>query len=197
MSPLEFHFGVMGNSKSAEVAKRAFESKNAGRHPLIAKPGIDTKGGKTITSRIPGLEVTADLVYPPDMNIYTEIVARHGAQSIDEVIIDEAQFSTEKQIEELYKIAHLIAIPVICYGLKHDFRSHMFPGSKRLFELANRLKPLEQIKRCECGSIAEFNVRRIGNTINFEGDQVLIDDGSHVEYISICPTCFLKSGGLS
>lgn len=196
MTQLEFHYGVMGNSKSAEVAKRAFEQRAAGRNPLIAKPGIDTKAGSKISSRIPGLEVVADLVYPPEVNLFSEITRRVEKRAIDEVVIDEVQFSTETQIEQLYKVAWLLAVPVICYGLKHDFQSRMFPGSKRLFELADRLKPLERIKLCECGEKASFNVRRIGKKFVFEGQQVIIDDGGEVEYVSICPRCFLKSGGL-
>jgi thymidine kinase len=194
---LEFHWGVMGNSKSAEVAKRAFELELASKHPLIAKPQVDTKANNNITSRIPGLSVVADLVYPSEMNLFEEISKRHSERLIDEVVIDEAQFSTPKQVEELAKVAWLLFIPIICYGLKHDFQSRMFPGSQRLFELANRIKMLEKIKLCSCGNKASFNVRKIGEKYIFDGDQVVIDDGKQeIVYESICSLCFLKAGGL-
>jgi thymidine kinase len=196
MPQLEFHYTVMGNSKSAQVATRAYSLKEAGKKALIAKPGVDTKGGQWIKSRIQGLEVEADLVYSPSLDLYDEITNRHRDQILDEVIIDEAQFSTPQQIEQLYQVAWLVAIPVICYGLKHDFQSRLFPGSQRLVELADRLVELEKIKRCECGEKASYNVRRVNGSYTFEGSQVLIDDGSQVEYVSICPRCFLKAGGL-
>ena len=196
MAHLEFHYTVMGNSKSAEVARRAYALKEGGRIPLIAKPGVDTKAGQWIKSRIPGLKVKADLVYPPEMDLYTKLADLQRRGPIAEIIIDEAQFSTPQQIEQLYEVAWLVAIPVICYGLKHDFQSRLFPGSQRLIELADKLVELEQIKRCVCGEKASFNVRKINGNYTFEGEQVVIDDGSHVEYISICPKCFLDAGGL-
>ena len=196
MAQLEFRYTVMGNAKSAEVARHAYALKEGNRTPLIAKPGIDTKAGNWITSRIPGLKVEADLVYPPTLDLYTEVTSRQRKSTIDEIIIDEAQFSTSEQIDQLYQVAWLVGVPVICYGLKHDFQSRLFPGSKRLIELADKLTELEKIKRCECGEKASFNVRKIGGNYTFEGQQVVIDDQSEVEYVSICPKCFLKAGGL-
>lgn len=186
----------MGNSKSAEVAKRVYEERATGRNPFIAKPRTDTKAGTKIVSRIPGLQVETDLVYSTTDNLYATIKQRDSERKIDVVIVDEAQFSTDIQIEELAKVAWQLIIPVLCYGLKHDFQSKLFPGSKRLIELANRLIELERIKLCPCGEKAEFNVRKINGSYTFTGNQILIDNSNEVEYISICSTCFMKAGGI-
>lgn len=187
----------MGNSKSAEVAKRVYEERGAGRKPFVVKPATDTKAGTKILSRIPGLAVETNLTYSATDNLYNIIQTQHLRTKLDVVIIDEVQFSSPQQIEELAKVAWDLHIPVVCYGLKHDFQSQLFPGSKRLIELANRLIELERIKLCPCGKQAEFNVRKMDDRYVFTGEQILIDGGAKITYVSICSFCFLRAGGIN
>jgi thymidine kinase len=106
--------------------------------------------------------------------------------------VDEAQFLTPAQIDDLFRIAVLDRVPVIAYGLRTDFRTRAFPGSARLLEIAHSLEELKTI--CRCGRKALFNTRRVGEYIVFDGDQVSID-GDDVWYESLCGNCYLEASG--
>ena len=107
--------------------------------------------------------------------------------------MDEAQFLTPDQISQLYSVAKEDDISVICYGLRTDFRTQLFPGSQRLFEVADNIEKLPTL--CFCGSQAEFNTRKVNGNYIFTGDQVAIDGEDEVEYDSLCGSCYVREGG--
>ena len=105
-------------------------------------------------------------------------------------MIDEAQFLTTRQVEELQFISKELDISVICYGLKTDFKTNSFPGSRRLFELADKLEELTTI--CACGKKAKFNARIINGKYVFDGSQVAIDQENSVSYEPLCGACYIE-----
>ena len=111
-------------------------------------------------------------------------------ENISCILVDEAQFLSENQVTELWKISKLKNIPVICYGLKTDFKTNSFEGSKRLFELSDELEELITI--CSCGKRAKFNSRKCDGKYLTDGKQVLIDGTSNIEYESLCGKCYIK-----
>ena len=106
------------------------------------------------------------------------------------MLVDESQFLSPAQIDQLFLVAKRDEVSVICYGLRTDFLAHEFPGSRRLFELADNFEKLPTM--CRCGSQAEFNCRVVDGRHVFEGDQVAIDDGAVVTYESLCGACFMR-----
>src|SRR5690606_705719 len=104
------------------------------------------------------------------------------------------QFLVEKQVGQLYRVAKQDDISVIAFGLKVDFRGQLFPGSKRLLEVADNIEKLPTM--CSCGSQAEFNTRSVDGNYVFEGDQVVIDGEQAVTYDSVCGSCYMKNGGI-
>ena len=156
------------------------------------KPGDDKKAGAMIQNRA-GAELNTDYVIPADANIYSLITYHLMENNTDCIIVDEAQFLTPKQVDELAEVVDMYGIPVLCYGLRADAFSHVFPGSQRLFEIADKLEELKAI--CKCGKKATFNLRY--NKINgenipvFEGEQISID-GIDADYDSVCRPCYKK-----
>ena len=106
------------------------------------------------------------------------------------VLIDEAQFLTPRQAEELHELVHTRHIPCMCYGLKIDFRAAGFPGSSRLLELADEIRELRTI--CQCGRRATMNLRLMNGVATFSGSQVEVDDQGDIRYVSVCGDCFYK-----
>ncbi len=166
---------------------------------LLAKPQIDTKGQGTIVSRL-GLERPVDFMVGPDEDIYAKFV-EHRARVLAEtgkpvscLLVDESQFLTEGQVDDLLRIAIVEGVPVLAYGIRTDFQTVAFPGSRRLLEIAHSLEELKTI--CRCGRKAVFNARKIDGRFIFDGDQVAID-GVDVTYESLCGSCYLdESGGV-
>jgi thymidine kinase len=108
------------------------------------------------------------------------------------LLVDEAQFFTEGQVDDLLRIAILEGVPVLAYGIRTDFQTVAFPGSRRLLEIAHSLEELKTI--CRCGRKAMFNARKIGDRYIFDGEQIAID-GVDVTYESLCGTCYLEESG--
>lgn len=188
MAKLVFHYGAMGSSKTANALMVAYNYEERGQKALILKPGIDTRDGiKTVRSRI-GLENTCELVetFLTLFKSTPDIIRQYDA-----VIVDEAQFATEEQIDIFSDIVDLYDIPVLCYGLRADFQNHFFPGSKRLMEIADEIKEIKTI--CWCGKKATCNARYDENGIIKEGAQVVL--GANNNYISLCRKHF-KEGRL-
>ena len=189
MAKLHFKYGAMNSGKSDTLIKTAYNYTERRLRVLVIKPGIDTKGDKKVVAR-GGHERVVDIVAHPDTNIEDEVKKQANTAC---VLVDEAQFLSHEQISQLYKLAKQHDISVICYGLRADFRTELFPGSKRLFEIADNIEKLPTM--CFCGSQAEFNTRKLNDTYVFEGDQVAIDGESKVTYDSLCGTCYLREGG--
>ena len=187
----------MNSGKSTALLQAAFNYEERGHEVLLAKPAVDTKGNNNIESRL-GVARAVDFVIEPDADAY-EIFSRHRAQTLAEtntdvscLLVDEAQFLTDSQVDDLLRIALLESIPVMAYGIRTDFQTMAFPGSRRLLEVAHSLEELKTI--CRCGRKAIFNGRRLGDRFIFDGDQVAID-GVEVAYESLCGVCYLQESG--
>ncbi len=196
MAKLYFRYGAMNSGKSTALLQTAHNYEERGQRVLLAKPAIDTKGAEHITSRL-GVSREVDLLLAVDDDV-RRLVADAGASArIACLLIDEAQFLTVEQVDDLLRIAVLDGIPVLAYGIRGDFRTHAFIGSSRLLELAHSLEELKTI--CRCGRKAVFNARSVGGRFVFDGAQVAIDesDADAVTYESMCAQCYLReSGGL-
>ncbi|MCF0111759.1 MAG: thymidine kinase [Erysipelotrichaceae bacterium] len=183
MAKLYFKFGAMNSSKTANALMTQFNYEEKGKTVWLIKPATDTRDGiATIRSRI-GLSKEAVVVLP------TDNLVERCPEGIDVVICDECQFLTEQQVDELRQLASLHDIPVLCFGLRADFLSHLFPGSKRLFELADSITEIKSI--CRCGSKAIINARFDENgKVCTEGDQVVL--GGNDVYEGLCWNCWHK-----
>ncbi len=182
----------MNSGKSDTLIKTAYNYTEQGLKVATIKPSIDTKGGEKITARAGG-SWEVNILAKPNDNLRGSLkllAAKQGITKFDCVLVDESQFLSPEQIDQLFEIAKIDETSVIAYGLRADFRSLAFPGSKRLLELADNIEKLPTM--CRCGSQAEFNCRMIDGVFTFEGDQVVIDDGRAIEYTSICGSCFMK-----
>jgi len=188
MAKLYFRYGVMGSSKSAQALITKFNYEEQGMRVWLIKPAADTRYGvDKVRSRI-GLEQVGDAI-TDDMNLY-EIFRDREKEFNDVIIADEAQFLTPEHIEQLRDIVDNYNVPVMCFGLRTDFRTKMFPGSVRLFELADSISELKTV--CTCGGKAMVNARidGEGNVIT-EGEQILL--GGNESYRPMCYKCWKKA----
>ncbi|MBN9170721.1 MAG: thymidine kinase, partial [Microbacterium sp.] len=197
------------SGKSTALLQAAYNYEERGQHVLLAKPAIDTKGAEQISSRL-GVARDVDFLIAPDADVRA-LFAEHRARVRKDVaalipesdatadvaclMIDEAQFLAPEQVDDLLRITVDDGIPVLAYGIRTDFRTHAFPGSRRLLELAHSLEELKTI--CRCGRKAIFNARLVGGRFVFDGDQVAIDEltADRVTYESMCAQCYLRESG--
>lgn len=197
LSKLYFRHGAMNSGKSTALLQAAHNYEERDQHVLLAKPAIDVRGEKSITSRL-GVDREVDFLITPELNLREEFSSRRKTfkeqtgNSIACLLIDEAQFLTREQVDQALEIAVLDDVPVLAYGIRTDFLTNGFPGSLRLLEIAHSLEELKTI--CRCGRKAMFNARKSDGKFIFDGDQVAID-GVHVTYESLCPSCYLKERG--
>ena len=198
MAKLYFRYGAMNSGKSTALLQAAFNYEERGQRVLLAKPRVDTKGDDAVVSRL-GVTRRVDLSLADDDNVRALVAAEQErdpegvriegmARPVRCVLVDEAQFLMPSQVEDLLRIAVLDDIPVLAYGIRTDFRTEAFPGSRRLLEIAHSLEELKTI--CRCGRKAVFNARKVDDTFVFDGSQVAID-GVAVEYESLCASCYL------
>ena len=211
MAKLYFRYGAMNSGKSTGLLQAAFNYEERGQRVLLAKPALDTKGDDEVVSRL-GVTRAVDFLIPAGADV-VELFHRHAAAEdpdalVDHLdgavppvaclLVDEAQFLEPAQVDDLLRIAVLEGVPVMAYGIRTDFRTHSFPGSGRLLELAHSLEELKTI--CRCGRKALFNTRQVTDPATgarrfvFEGDQVAID-GVQVTYESLCGACSLEESG--
>lgn len=190
MAKLHFKYGAMNSGKSDTLIKTAFNYEERGLNVIVVKPEIDSKGGKYVSAR-GGHRRRIDIHVSESMDMAVEVAKSPG---ISCVLVDEAQFLTEDQISQLYRVAKILNISVICFGLRADFRTDLFPGSRRLLALADNIEKLPTM--CFCGSQAEFNTRKVNGKYVFEGDQVAIEGEGTVEYDSLCGACYMREGGV-
>ena len=185
MAKLYFFYGAMNSGKTTRILQCAYNYEEQGMKPIIMKPSIDTKGNEYIVSRI-GSKRKVDYLIPNKENIYDTIVEKYT--NVDLIIVDEAQFLSEKQVNQLMDIVIDLNIPVMCYGLRTDFLGNSFPGARRLLDIAHELSEIKTI--CECGKKAMFNIRLIDGKVQTEGDSVAIDGEGKVSYTVACARCF-------
>lgn len=192
---LYYRYGAMNSGKSTSLLQAAYNYEERGQKVIIAKPTIDTKD-EAVLSRL-GVARKVDLHVAPDTSVYKEFEALASetvaeGSRIDCLIVDEAQFLTRSQVNDLFMIAVQLNVPVLAYGIRSDFQGNAFPGSMRLLELAHSLEEMKTI--CRCGQKALFNGRKIAGEYVRSGGQVAIDDGS-VEYESLCGQCYITHVG--
>jgi thymidine kinase len=189
MAKLYFRYGAMNCGKSTALIQVAHNYEERGMRVVIIKPKIDTKGADTVVSRLGTIRKT-DILADADINVANTVRKLSKPKKIDCILVDEAQFLTSTQIDQLLELTVKDNIPVIAYGLRADFSTHGFPGSIRLFELAHTIEELKTI--CRCGRKALFNGRKINGKYVFKGKQVAIDGENKVEYESLCATCYFE-----
>ncbi len=186
MAKLYFKYGAMGSSKTANALIAKFNYEEMGMKVWLVKPSADDRDGAVwVSSRI-GLKAEASVI-SPECDILEEFSKQ---EKMDVIIADECQFFTREQIDAFRYIVDELNIPVMCFGLRTDFQTHLFPGSSRLFELADSITEIKTI--CRCGSKATVNARLDSNgCVVTEGEQVLI--GGNDSYIAMCHRCWMKA----
>ena len=190
MAKLYFRYGAMNSGKSTALMQVAHNYEEQGMRVLILKPQVDTKGGGELVSRL-GVRRKADLLVPPEMDVFAAVQQAAAAAPLACVLCDESQFFTPQQADELFMVTVELNIPVICYGLRSDFSLKGFPGSTRLLELAHTIEVLKPLSTC--GRKATCNSRKVNGEFVFEGEQVAIDLQNDVQYVSMCPQCYFKA----
>ena len=184
MAKLYFKYGAMGSSKTAQALITKFNYEERGMRVWLIKPATDNRDGENILSSRAGLEAVCT---PIGANQSVLEIFRARGCDANVIICDESQFFTEEQIEELRDIVNLMNIPVLCFGLRTDFLTRLFPGSKRLLELADTISEIKTM--CECGSKATVSARiDVHGRIVTSGDQVLL--GGNDSYIAMCHKCY-------
>ena len=197
MAKLYFRYGAMNSGKSTGLLQAAHNYEERGQKVVLAKPMVDTKGDRTIVSRL-GVSREVDLIIGPATDVVTMIdnesdrIARTSGETISCLLVDECKFLIPRQVDDLFIIAIRRNIPVLAYGIRTDFQTVAFPGSRRLLEIAHSLEELKTI--CRCGRKAVFNTRKVSGQFVFDGAQVAIDDGE-VTYESLCGECYLDESG--
>lgn len=184
MAKMYFRFGAMNCGKTTALLQVAHNYEEKGMKVIVLKSSVDKKGDKNIVSRL-GIEREVNLLVDPTENILDNI----DFTDISAILVDEVQFMPKSQIKELWLISKLVNIPVICYGLKTNFKGELFEGSKAVLELADELEELATI--CRCGRKAKFNARLVNNEFVYEGEEVAID-GIDAKYEPLCGECYAK-----
>ena len=187
MAKLIFNYAAMNSGKSIDLLRTVYNYEENGLKVLVMKPSIDIKGGDSIVTRA-GLSRKVDFLISGDTNIIDMISDRIDGVSC--IFIDEAQFLSEQQVIDLFIVSNNYDVPVICYGLRTDFRGNLFPGSSKLLGLAEELHEFKTL--CNCGEIARYNARRVNGKYIVDGDSVLIDGTSNIEYVPLCANCYTK-----
>lgn len=190
MAKLYFRYGTMGCGKTMQLLQTAFNYEERGMKVCVIKPKTDTKNGTKLLTRI-GPERETDLCFRKEVNLY-EVISQ-AFPKVNCILVDEAQFLTPKQADELMEITVKLDIPVIAYGLRLNFRQDDkgFEGATRLLQIAQDIEELKTI--CECGRKATVNTRMLNGKIVTEGPDILIDDGTtEIEYRAFCQSCFEK-----
>lgn len=189
MAKLHFKYGTMNSGKSIDLMRTAHNYEEVGYDVIVMKPIIDTKGDDKLDSRI-GIQRKVDILIKED-DMILKLIKNKITEKTACIFVDEAQFLKEKQIDELFFITKKLNIPVICYGLRTNFKAESFEGSKRLLEIAEELEELPTL--CDCKEIARFVGRKVNNQYVLEGNEIEIDgDNENIEYIPLCGKCYLE-----
>ena len=191
MEKLTFYYSAMNGGKTAALLQVAYNYEQNGKKVVVLKSSIDTKGKDCIVSRN-GSKRKVDIILEPNERViskkYSELL-----KDCNCILVDEAQFLTARQVEDLFMITKQISLPVICYGLKTNFKGELFEGSKRLIELADNIDELDMVPLCSCGQKARFNGRKENGVYTLSGDEVEIDGVyNNVEYVPLCSKCYYQ-----
>lgn len=186
MAKLYFKYGAMGCSKTAQALITKFNYEERGMKVLLIKPSIDTRDGVDLVKSRIGLQSEAYAVDSQE-NLYDFYTKKHSDCNV--VIVDECQFLTPEQVDQLGDIVIKLSVPVLCFGLATDFTTHLFPGSRRLFEIAESISEIKSV--CKCGAKATVNARFDDNGhVVYKGEQVVL--GGNGRYTAMCRKCWLK-----
>lgn len=189
MAKLHFKYGTMNSGKSIDLMRTAYNYEEMGYDVLVLKPIIDTKGLDKLNSRV-GMERKVDILIPKNALILP-LIMNKTTKKLACIFIDEAQFLTKKQIDNLFIITKKLDIPVICYGLRNNFKMEGFEGSIRLLEIAEELEEIKTL--CHCGEIARYVGRKVDGQFKMVGSEVVIDgENSNIEYVPLCGKCYLE-----
>ena len=187
MSKLYYRYGAMNSGKTTLLLQVAHNYEERGMKVPILKPKIDTKGDNKLVTRI-GLKRKVDHLIDKDEKLIKYL--NKIPKDISCILVDESQFLTRDQVDDLFMFTKLKDVAVICYGLRTDFKTLSFPGSLRLFELADVMEELYTI--CRCGKRAKFNARIVNGEFTSSGAQVAIDGENEITYESLCGKCYLE-----
>ena len=187
MAKLYFKYGAMGSSKTAQALITKYNYEENDLSVWLLKPSADDRDGVQILRSRIGLEASADIISPE-----TDIFRRFETEKLGQVeviIVDECQFFTSEQIDQLREIVDAYNLPVMCFGLRTDFQTKLFPGSLRLMEVADSILEIKTI--CDCGAKATVNARidSSGHIVT-EGAQVVL--GGNDSYIAMCHKCYMR-----
>ena len=194
MAKLYFRYGAMGCGKTMQLLQVAFNYEERGHRVCVMKPKTDTKNCEKLLTRI-GPERVTDFCFEKTDDLFgiVEKLQKKKKKKISCVLVDEAQFLTREQVDQLMKVTTDLDIPVMAYGLRLNFRltDGGFEGATRLLQMAHDIDEIKTI--CECGRKATLNARFLNGKFLADGPDVLIDDGtSEVEYRAICPKCYAE-----
>ena len=187
MAKLYFKYGAMGSSKTAQALITKYNYEENDLNVWLIKPSADTRDGEQILRSRIGLEATVEVI-PPEQDVY-QIFQDTRQGKCDVIIVDECQFMTSRQIDQLRGIVNDFNVPVLCFGLRTDFQTRLFPGSHRLMEVADTIQEIKTM--CDCGAKATVNARIDGQGhIVTEGAQVVL--GGNDSYIAMCHKCYIR-----
>lgn len=181
MAKLYFRYGAMGASKTSNALMVEYNYRERGQNAVIMKPSIDTREGTDVVKSRIGIGVKAVLIFP-DSDVFLSVDRMNRESKIDCIIIDEAQFLSHNQVDQLCRVVDLLTIPVIAYGLRSDFRGELFEGSRRLLAVADTIEEIKTV--CWCSKKAIMNARVVNGKVVKEGEQILI--GGNESYIALC-----------
>jgi len=184
MAKMYFRFGAMNCGKTTALLQVAHNYEEKGMKVIVIKSSIDKKGDRNIVSRL-GIEREVNLLISPKERIFNNV----NLENVNCILVDEVQFMTKEQIKELWIISKMKDIPVICYGLKTNFKGKLFEGSKAVLEVADELEELSTI--CKCGNKARFNARVVNGEFVSIGEEVAID-GIEASYEPLCGNCYIQ-----
>ncbi|MBE6951281.1 MAG: thymidine kinase [Ruminococcaceae bacterium] len=187
MAKLYFKYGAMGSSKTAQALITKYNYEENDMRVWLIKPSADTRDGAQILRSRIGLEAQVDVITPA-IDVYRLFEATKKDQC-DVIIVDECQFLVPEQIDQLRSIVNDFSVPVLCFGLRTDFQTKLFPGSRRLMELADVIEEIKTM--CDCGAKATVNARIDGEGhIVTQGAQVVL--GGNDSYIAMCHKCYIS-----
>ena len=184
MAKLYFKYGAMGSSKTAQALITKYNYEENDLNVWLIKPSADTRDGIDILRSRIGLEAKVEVI-TPQVDVYERFVQTRKGHC-DVIIVDECQFMTPEQIQQLRAIVDDVNIPVLCFGLRTDFPTKLFPGSRRLMEIADKFQEIKTM--CDCGAKATVNARINDGYIVTEGAQVVL--GGNDSYIAMCHRCY-------
>lgn len=189
MANLTFYYGTMEVGKTTKLIQDHYNYSKYLINIVVMKPKVDTKGGNTVITRT-GSNVVVDIVLPKSANLLSQKYFNKYKYA-EFILVDEAQFLSKNQVNELWFIAHKYNISVICYGLKSNFKGDLFEGSNQLFARSDEKHELTV--NCICGKPAMFNARRINGKYSYSGKEVVIDgEIEEVQYIPLCSEHYLE-----